>query len=178
MLKIKILVILQLSAFLFGCATYDDHRKPSPGTTLPPAVKPSPPVQKQVTTQPYKSPEEIIKQPVISEIEPVHTSPAVVALMSDADRNSKAGNLDAASATVERALRIEPRNATLVYKLAELRLKQEKPRLAEDLAKKAILLAANDTALKKRSWLLVSEAREMQGNKQGAAEARNKAAGY
>lgn len=177
MLKFKITVILLLSALQFGCATMDDHSKPVKGQS-PSAMRPPKPVQKQVTTEPYKSPEKITKQPIISEIEPVHTSPAVVALMSDADRSSKSGNLGAASATVERALRIEPRNATLVYKLAELRLKQQKPRLAEDLAKKAILLAANDTALKKRSWLLVSEARNMMGNKQGAAEARKKAANF
>ena len=178
MLKVKFIVILLLSALHFGCATVDDRSKPVHGQGKSPGAVYSPkPKQNQVTTKPYKPPEQITKLPIISDIEPVQTSPAVLALLSDADRIAKSGNLNTASATVERALRIEPRNAALVYKLAELRLKQQKPRLAEDLAKKAILLAANDTALKKRSWLLVSEARMMMGNPQGAAEARNKAAG-
>lgn len=179
MVKKKILVILLLSAFQSGCAMFGNDQKPAPGqsrvlgTEYPPKT-----VQRPVKTQPYQVPEKIITQPIQSEVKPVTASPAVVALMSDANRSSKEGNLDAAVATVERALRIEPRNATLVYNLAELRLKQEKPRLAEDLAKKAILLSANDTGLKKRSWLLVSEARKMQGNQHGAAEAKKKAAQY
>ncbi len=179
MVKKKILVILLLPAFQFGCATVNDQQKPASGQSQPPGVAyPPKTVQKPVKTQPYHAPEKIVTQPVRSEIKPVKASPAVVALMSDATRSSNAGNLDAAVATVERALRIEPRNATLVYNLAELRLKQEKPRLAEDLAKKAILLSANDSGLKKRSWLLVSEAREMQGNQHGAAEAKKKAAEF
>ncbi|MCK5120935.1 MAG: hypothetical protein KAQ91_03080 [Methylococcales bacterium] len=102
-------------------------------------------------------------------------SPAVVALMSEADRNSKAGQLDSAVATIERALRIDTRNPILTYKLAVLRLKQSKPRLAEDLAKKAALLAGNDKNLKKQSWLLISEARRQQNNLYGAKEAKLKA---
>ncbi|MEI7997574.1 MAG: tetratricopeptide repeat protein, partial [Methylococcaceae bacterium] len=78
----------------------------------------------------------------------------------------------------ERAIRIEPRNATLYYKLALLRLKQSKPRLAEDLAKKAALLASDDTQLKKHSWILVARAREMQGDLKGGKEARAKADGF
>jgi hypothetical protein len=85
------------------------------------------------------------------------------------------GNIESATTTIERAIRIEPRNATLYYKLALLRLKQSKPHLAEDLAKKAALLASNDTQLKKHSWLLVARAREMQGDLKGGKEARAKA---
>jgi hypothetical protein len=78
-------------------------------------------------------------------------------------------------ATIERALRIDARNPRLTYKLAALRLKQSKPRLAEDLAKKAALLSAGDKVLKKQSWLLISEARRQQNNHYGAKEARLKA---
>ena len=106
------------------------------------------------------------------------SSPAVVALVSEADRNYKAGNLESAVATIERALRIEPRNAKLVYKLAALRLKQNKPYLAEDLAKKAALLATGDLVIKKQSWLLIAEARRIYGDNYGANEARKKASKY
>jgi hypothetical protein len=101
-------------------------------------------------------------------------SPAVSALALAANQNSKSGNVESATTTIERAIRIEPRNATLYYKLALLRLKQSKPRLAEDLAKKAALLASNDNQLKKHSWLLVARAREMQGDFKGGKEARAK----
>jgi predicted Zn-dependent protease len=102
-------------------------------------------------------------------------SAAVLALMADAEKNTKAGNLESASVTLERALRINPRNAELTYKLAEVRLKQSQPRLAEDLAKKADFLAATDKALKKRCWLLIVQARQLQGNSAGAQEAQLKA---
>ena len=105
-------------------------------------------------------------------------SPAVVSLLSQADQSYKTGDYDLSVATIERALRIEPRNATLVYKLAAVRLKQSKPRLAEDLAKKAALLSGSNTMLKKRSWLLIAEARKMQGNQFGASEAIRKASQY
>ena len=111
--------------------------------------------------------------------EPLETfaplSPAVSALALAANQNSKSGNVGSATTTIERAIRIEPRNATLYYKLALLRLKQSKPRLAEDLAKKAALLASDDSQLKKHSWILVARAREMQGDLKGGKEARAKA---
>ena len=99
-------------------------------------------------------------------------SPAVSALALAANQSSKSGDVEAATTTIERAIRIEPRNATLYYKLALLRLKQSKPRLAEDLAKKAVLLATNDASLKKHSWLLVARAREIQGDAKGGKDAR------
>ncbi len=118
-------------------------------------------------------------QPRIPAFAPLETfsplSPAVNALALAANQNSKAGNIESATTTIERAIRIEPRNATLYYKLALLKLKDSKPRLAEDLAKKAVILANNDTPLKKHSWLLVARAREMQGDLSGGKEARAKA---
>jgi tetratricopeptide (TPR) repeat protein len=102
-------------------------------------------------------------------------SPAVGALVLAASQNTKAGNIESATTTIERAIRIEPRNATLYYKLALLRLRQSKPVMAEDLAKKAVLLASNDTQMKKHSWLLIARAREMQGDLNGGKEARSKA---
>lgn len=118
----------------------------------------------------------------ISEFKPAEStvaqSPAVNALLTAANQSTKSGNLESAAATIERAIRIEPRNGELLYKLAVLRLKQSKPVLAEDLAKKSALLAGKDNTLKKNSWLLIAHAKEMQGDKVGAEEARQKAAGF
>ncbi|MDO9141576.1 MAG: tetratricopeptide repeat protein [Methylobacter sp.] len=105
----------------------------------------------------------------------VPLSPVVNALVLAANQNTKAGDIESAASSIERAIRIEPRNATLFYKLALLRLKQSKPRLAEDLAKKSALLAVNDNTLKKHCWLLIAHARELQQNFPGAKEAKMKA---
>lgn len=109
---------------------------------------------------------------------PRSASPAVIALLTEADRNRAAGDLNAAVVATERALRIESRNPTLTYKLAQLRIKQSKPRLAEELAGKAALLAGSNLDLKRKSWLLIAEARRMQHNYQGAREAQVKAESF
>jgi Tfp pilus assembly protein PilF len=100
------------------------------------------------------------------------------ALVIAANQNTQKGDIQSATTTIERAIRIEPRNATLYYQLAVLRLKESKPTLAEDLAKKCLLLASNDTRLKKHSWLLIAEAREMQKDFDGSKEAKDKADGF
>lgn len=109
---------------------------------------------------------------------PSGTSPAVVALLSDADRSRNRGDLDGAVVVMERALRIDSRNPTITYKLAQLRLKQSKPQMAEELAGKAALLAGGDLDLKRKSWLLIAEARQLQQNYQGAKEAKAKAESF
>lgn len=109
---------------------------------------------------------------------PTGTQPAVLALLSESDRNRGAGDLDSAVVSLERALRIDSRNPTLTYKLAHLRLKQNKPQLAEELASKAALLAGNDLDLKRKSWLLIAEARRVQQNIPGAKEAKAKAESF
>ncbi len=132
--------------------------------------------EQEVETFPYQKHSEGEDKQFFTPEKPL--APAIVALLSQADKNYKAGEYGLAVATIERALRIEPRNATLVYKLASVRLRQSKPRLAEDLAKKASLLAGNNTMIKQRSWLLIAEARRLQGNQLGAKEAKQKAANY
>ena len=149
--------------------------------SLPPAQEPGTPKPSQepeiiAPIQEFVAPPTPPPPPPPPPFEPLETfaplSPAVGALALAANQNSKSGNVESATTTIERAIRIEPRNATLYYKLALLRLKQSKPRLAEDLAKKAALLASNDTQLKKHSWLLVARAREVQGDLKGGKEAR------
>ncbi|MCK5888603.1 MAG: hypothetical protein KAG19_01520 [Methylococcales bacterium] len=102
-------------------------------------------------------------------------SPAVSALVSDADMFLQSGDTELAASTLERALRIDSRNPVLMYKLATVRLQQSKPRQAEGLAKKAASLSANDRNIKRKAWLLISKARKLRNNYQGAKEAALKA---
>lgn len=135
--------------------------QPAPATTAPTPVEPA------------------IPAIAVEEVRvPSGTSPAVLALLTEADRNRAAGDLDAAVVSTERALRIDSRNPTLTYKLAQLRIKQNKPQQAEELASKAALLAGSDLDLKRKSWMLIAEARRVQGNTQGAKEAKTKAESF
>ena len=151
---------------------------PAPDLATSPPEEPKPAIPGTTEQTVISAPKQEFVAPP-PPFEPLETfaplSPAVSALASAANQTSTSGNLESATTTIERAIRIEPRNATLYYKLALLRLKQSKPRLAEDLAKKAALLASNDNQLKKHSWLLVARAREIQGDLKGGKEARAKA---
>ncbi len=102
-------------------------------------------------------------------------SPAVGALVLAANKDSQKGSYDTATTTLERAIRIEPRNAALYYKLAVIKLGQSKPGLAEDLAKKALSIVGKDNQLKKHCWLLIAKARDQQNNAEGAKIALDKA---
>ncbi|WP_411728358.1 tetratricopeptide repeat protein [Methyloglobulus sp.] len=145
--------------------------------TEPPAEQPKPAeVVKPVAPPTPEIPKE--PEPLVPLESFAPQSPAVGSLVMAANENSQGGKLDSAVASIERAIRIEPRNATLYYKLAVLRLKQSKPRLAEDLARKAALLAVNNNTLKKHSWLLIANARELQKNVAGAKIAKAEAAKY
>lgn len=104
------------------------------------------------------------------------TNSAVVALLSKASAQSTAGQLPEASASLERALRIEPRNPSLWQALARIRLEQGQYRQAENLAAKANSLVVADGVLRKENWRIIGQARTKQGDLQGARVAFDKAA--
>lgn len=151
-----------------------DDMPPLPNVGTP-AVGGNPTAVASQMGTPAPSPQSFEMTP-FQPIEPsASVSPAIGALVSSANQSSQSGRLDSAIATIERARSIEPNNAGLYYKLALLRLKQSKPKQAEELAKRAALLAVKDRHLKKHSWLLIAHARELQKDMQGAKAARDKA---
>lgn len=105
-------------------------------------------------------------------------SPAVIALVNEAEINTRSGQFDSAASKIERALRIDSRNPELTFKLAEIRLKQEQPKLSEELAKRADVLAGNQRSLKARIWNLIAQSKIMQRDAEGQAVAEKKAAEY
>jgi tetratricopeptide (TPR) repeat protein len=102
---------------------------------------------------------------------------AVVALLDKAQAQSSAGQLEAADASLERALRIEPRNPVLWQELAQVRLGQSQYRQAENLAAKSNSLAGDDKGLRAENWWIIGQARSRRGDLQGAQAAFEKAEG-
>jgi predicted negative regulator of RcsB-dependent stress response len=100
---------------------------------------------------------------------------AVVALLNQAQSQAAAGRMDAARASLERALRIEPRNPVLWQELARIRLEQGQYRQAENLAAKSNLLAGTDPNMRAENWRIIGEARSRRGDIQGARAAFEKA---
>ena len=101
----------------------------------------------------------------------VSSGGAVVALLGQADSYRRAGDTGNEAATVERALRIEPKNARLWSRLAAIRLDQGQPQQAEQLALKSNSLAAGDRRLQSRNWQLVARARWSLNDSRGAQAA-------
>ena len=185
----QVIIVLISTLLQTGCVKHATRQKPAPVYSSSQKVVSEPynpyasttPYQfpdKPIETQPLQQSSENASKPALDTGPATYTAPAVLALTKEADNNYKSGHYESAVAAIERALRIEPRNAELIYKLAAVRLKQGKPRLAEDLAKKAELLAAGNVSIKKRSWLLIAEARRLQGDNYGANEAQQKAEQY
>mgnify|MGYP003143590121 CR=1 FL=1 len=86
------------------------------------------------------------------------------------------GQTSAAERYLERALNIAPDSSWLYKELAGLRLSEGDPRGAEGFALKALRLAPDHDDYRAGLWDLVATARDRQGDKSGARQARSKAA--
>ncbi len=106
---------------------------------------------------------------------PPGTSRAVIALLEEARNAIDAGDTVVAETKLERALRIEPRNAVLWHYMARLRLAQDQPRRAAGLAARSNSLAPDNPRLQAINWRLIAEARDRLGDRQGARRAEAEA---
>jgi Tfp pilus assembly protein PilF len=136
-----------LLIFLAACATPEAP----PGGPAPPAAEPAP--------------------PPVARTENV----AVAGLMESARADAAAGKLTTAAASIERALRIEPRNPRLWQELARVRLQQEQFVQAENMAKRSNSFAGSDNTLRAENWRLIAQALEARGDADGARAARESA---
>lgn len=105
----------------------------------------------------------------------MNAPPAVVALQGDIESQFRSGGYADAAASLERAIRIQPKNPELWHVLADVRLRQQQPGLAEDLARKSNLLARNNAELVRGNWRIIGEACRLKGDASCAAEAMDKA---
>ena len=168
--KFKTVILLLLVSALSACASS------SPNRNLPPVVQQPPqntndrvvvdgkvlPLPEERTIASYSLPE---AQPVSS---------VVRDLMKKAQTQSQAGNFDSAANSLERALRIEPRNAKLWNRLAGVRYSQESWKKAIQLAAKSNTLAGQNNTLRRENWYLMSNAHKALGNFDAEQKYRNK----
>ena len=110
------------------------------------------------------------------EITPVSGNDAVVSLVNAAQSDIDNGKYDAASATLERALRLEPRNPALWNQLAKLRMQQGQYQQAEGLAARSNGWSVNNKILRAENWRIIGESRLKRGDYPGAQAAFDKAA--
>ena len=113
--------------------------------------------------------DEPVTRPSISE------NLAIVALLDKARHDNEAGQREAAGASLERALRIEPRNPWLWHEFAQLRLSQGQYARAIAFAHKSNSFAGQEYSLQALNWQLIGKARVAQGNPSGAEQAYKRA---
>jgi predicted Zn-dependent protease len=129
---------------LAGCATAPGP-EPSPAEPAPPPPAAQPEVRENV---------------------------AIAGLMESARGDSAAGRLPNAAASLERALRIEPRNPRLWQELARVRLKQGDYAQAENLAQRSNTWGGTDNRLRAENWRLIAQSRQARGDSEGALKAQ------
>ncbi|MGH8559546.1 MAG: tetratricopeptide repeat protein [Methylococcales bacterium] len=183
MKRIRKIFILLVLVGVAACASY--HRPYNSPSDNPPPKHPPP--NNSSPKKPYQEPAaqtspanpqpevHVSKAPSVHEVPAAPSSPAVIALLDAAEGERQSGQLDSAVATLERAIKIQPRNAMLWHQMAVLRLEQYKPRLALDLARKSNTLASGDRSLKQENSRIIAEAKRLLGDLEGAAKAREKA---
>jgi len=98
-------------------------------------------------------------------------SAAVASLVNGARTDAAAGRLVQAASSLERALRIEPRNPHLWQELARVRLMQGDYAQAESVAARSNSWAGADSRLRAENWRLIAQARAARGDAAGARAA-------
>jgi len=101
-------------------------------------------------------------------------SPAAQGLLASAQQQLKSSNWEGAANYLERALRIEPRNAVLWGRLATVRFEQSDWRQAIQLAAKSNTLTGTNKSLRRQNWYLMANAYGLLGDDDNAQKYRDK----
>jgi predicted Zn-dependent protease len=97
-----------------------------------------------------------------------HFSAATLSLVTESRRLASRGDLDGASSTLDRALRIEPKNPLVWIELGRLRLAESDAHQAESCGRKALALASGDRAAQRQAGRLLIDALKAQQRNQEA----------
>ena len=170
-----------VAAALAGCATEPFKPAPAPGPTTPsPAGRgptlPEVPVPAPGTGEPVI--EAPLPTPVPKErpkVAPATLSPASKALVTQAQTQRRKGDLPGATVSLERALRIEPRNPLLWIEMGRLRMDQRNYPQAEAMGRKALSMAVGDARTQSAAWQLIADSLRARGKNPQAQEALQKA---
>jgi tetratricopeptide (TPR) repeat protein len=163
----KHLIVLVLALLLSACISAPTPPT-SPGARTP-ATAPGTvaPAESRTTTQP----------PAISgtpapEPAPPLSSAATDALVLASNSATSAGDHRSAIAHLERAIRIDSRNADLWARLSTSYLRDGRQNLARQYAQRALALAGTRLDWKRSAWLALAAVEEASGNQSEADRIR------
>lgn len=114
-------------------------------------AEPADPYRSTEPTEPYRDTEPTEPYRATEPADPGRTgNTAVISLLDRALEQKSERQYDQAGATLERAIRIDPRNTEIYYQLASIRLLQENPQQAQQLCLKAMALAGDSSNMRLR----------------------------
>lgn len=185
----NLLFVLAISLALSACSIAPVQE--SSPVVAPPPVPPQPepapvvaPVEPAVLeTQPL-TPTEVVEPSIPLAGTATHTytlSAATKSLVTQATTQRKSRNFVQAAATLERALRIEPKNPLLWIEYGQLRMDEKNFTQAESMARKALASAIGDLRTQANAWRLIADsykARNRNGEAQQAYERANSLSGF
>ncbi len=99
---------------------------------------------------------------------------AAGALLASARQNVRGGQFSQAEMTLERALRLEPRNARLWHEMAQVKFGQKDYGQVVQFCNKSNSLAGKDYGLIQQNWLLMEKAYLQLGEPEKARQVRIK----
>lgn len=180
-MRLKIIVMVLVLA-LVGCQTVRGVRqthKPAPRapvatTTLPgiEAGKPASPISSDLPAAVPVPPDTSMLATYPQTAESI-SGPAVISLLKQAADARAAGQPGQATAALERALRIEPRNYFVWSALATTYLQSKVYEQAESVAKKSNSLARGNVYVEQENWRVIHEVRIALGDADGAVQAQS-----
>lgn len=108
-----------------------------------------------------------------AEPRPQTMNPASASLLQQAEEQRRDGNAAQAAATLERAVRIDPGEPAVWLALARIRYLESNWLQAEQLARRARSLAADQSSIDTQARDLLADALDRQGRQQEAISIRN-----
>jgi Flp pilus assembly protein TadD len=143
--------------------------RPAPPPSRPGAPEPTTPGSAEPQPQPAPAPAPSQPQ------KQFRLGSASTALVKQARAQTGKGDFGGATATVERALRIEPDNPLLWIELGQVHLAEGNGAQAESMGRKAVALSTGDANTQSASWRLVGDALRARGRTLDALEAYQRA---
>lgn len=169
-MRLRLIGVLGVTGLLFaGCGTGTRTTPPAPIVSPEQPAEPAPPPGPEI--RPYVPP----SAPVPQQARPAPNR-AVQVLMARSEDQLRDGELAGAAASLERAIRIAPRDPEPWHRLARVRERQGQYGQAEDLASKSNALAgSSQPELSRDNWLLIARCRRAVGDLAGARAAERRA---
>ncbi len=159
-----------------GCAEKRPVDLPSQSVARPlpaPVLHPPLPSVPAPVAEPVVSPD-LASPPVRVSIPVPQEGKAAGTLLASARQSRQSGQLGQAEMSLERALRMEPRNARLWHEMAQVKFESKEYRQAVQLCIKSNSLAGKDYDLMEQNWQLMEKAYLELGEPEKARQVRIK----